>query len=84
MCVSGLSPTHTTPPLFTFPTCPQVRELLQAFGALKSFHLVTDRDTGTNKGFGFCEYSDPALTDAAVAGLSAIIIAGVCGKVWGR
>ena len=84
MCVSGLYPTHTTPPLFIFPTCPQVRELLQAFGALKSFHLVTDRDTGTNKGFGFCEYSDPALTDAAVAGLSAIIIAGVCGKVWGR
>lgn len=27
----------------------QVRELLQAFGTLKAFNLVTDRDTGASK-----------------------------------
>lgn len=30
-------------------TAVQVRELLQAFGTLKAFNLVTDRDTGASK-----------------------------------
>ena len=54
----------------------QVRELLAAFGPLKAFNLVVDRETSASKGFCFCEYSDPSVTDIAIAGLSAIVIAG--------
>eukprot|EP00911_Craspedida_sp_UC1_P000062 UC1_evm1s51 len=48
----------------------QVKDLLQAFGPLKGLHLVRDRLTGTPKGYGFCEFVDPALTDGVIAGLN--------------
>uniref|UniRef100_A0A0N5BM49 Splicing factor U2AF subunit n=1 Tax=Strongyloides papillosus TaxID=174720 RepID=A0A0N5BM49_STREA len=48
----------------------QVKELLQSFGPLKSFNLVKDGKTGISKGYAFCEYADPALTDQAIAGLN--------------
>ncbi|GLE10455.1 hypothetical protein PINS_up022577 [Pythium insidiosum] len=48
----------------------QVKELLQAFGPLKSFHLVKDLATNMSKGYGFCEFLDPNVTDAACAGLN--------------
>ncbi|ETV77526.1 hypothetical protein, variant [Aphanomyces astaci] len=48
----------------------QVKELLQAFGALKSFHLVKELNTNLSKGYGFCEYLDPAITQIACAGLN--------------
>ncbi|KAL6757477.1 hypothetical protein V8C86DRAFT_2623885 [Haematococcus lacustris] len=54
----------------------QVKELLLAFGPLKSFNLVTDRETGASKGFAFCEYADPDSTAGVVEGLTAILIAG--------
>jgi splicing factor U2AF subunit len=41
----------------------QVKELLTAFGQLKAFTLVIDEDTGLSKGYAFCEYLDPSLTD---------------------
>lgn len=47
----------------------QVKELLQAFGTLKSFCLVRDLGEELTKGYGFCEYLDPNVTDAAVEGL---------------
>lgn len=48
----------------------QVKELLQAFGPLKSFHLVKELNTGLSKGYGFCEYMDPEVTQVACAGLN--------------
>ncbi|TMW55104.1 hypothetical protein Poli38472_013866 [Pythium oligandrum] len=48
----------------------QVKELLQAFGPLKSFHLVKELNTNMSKGYGFCEYLDPNVTDAACIGLN--------------
>lgn len=48
----------------------QVKELLQAFGPLKSFHLVKELNSNLSKGYGFCEYLDPSVTDAACAGLN--------------
>lgn len=48
----------------------QVIELLQAFGELRAFNLVKDTGTGASKGFAFCEYVDPALTDLACQGLN--------------
>ncbi|GAB4814250.1 hypothetical protein N2152v2_001296 [Parachlorella kessleri] len=48
----------------------QCRELLGAFGAIKSFDLVKDRETGHSKGYGFCVYEDPRVTDIACQGLN--------------
>ncbi|KAJ3347263.1 hypothetical protein HDU91_006822 [Kappamyces sp. JEL0680] len=47
----------------------QVMDLLKAFGELKSFNLVKAPDTGVSKGFAFCEYVNPAITDLACEGL---------------
>jgi splicing factor U2AF 65 kDa subunit len=44
-------------------------EILQSFGPLKSFHLVRDAQ-GNSKGYAFCDYQDPLLTDTACAGLN--------------
>jgi splicing factor U2AF subunit len=51
-----------------------VRELLQVFGALKSFNLVRDTTTGASKGYAFCEYLDPNTTDNACKGLNGMKI----------
>lgn len=36
----------------------QVKALCEEVGPVVSFRIVTDRDTGRPKGFGFCEYKD--------------------------
>ncbi|CAM9408458.1 unnamed protein product, partial [Phaeothamnion confervicola] len=48
----------------------QVKELLSAFGPLKSFHLVRDSGSPTSKGYAFCEYIDPDMTQVACDGLN--------------
>ncbi|CAL8085646.1 unnamed protein product [Calicophoron daubneyi] len=48
----------------------QVKELLLSFGPLKGFNLVKDGSTGLSKGYAFCEYVDPNVTDHACAGLN--------------
>lgn len=50
----------------------QMRELLESFGPLKGFDLVKDRDTGNSKGYGFCVYQDPAVTDVACNALNGL------------
>ncbi|KAK6917531.1 RNA recognition motif domain [Dillenia turbinata] len=50
----------------------QIRELLESFGPLRGFNLVKDRDTGNSKGYGFCVYQDPAVTDIACAALNGL------------
>ncbi|KAG9134516.1 hypothetical protein Leryth_024132 [Lithospermum erythrorhizon] len=50
----------------------QIRELLESFGSLRGFDLVKDRDTGNSKGYGFCIYKDPAVTDIACAALNGL------------
>jgi len=51
-------------------TLQQVKELLTSFGPLKAFNLVKDSATGLSKGYAFCEYLDPSITDQACAGLN--------------
>lgn len=46
----------------------QVRDLFSEFGSVESVHLVTDRDTGRPRGFGFVEMSDGA--DEAIQSLN--------------
>ncbi|XP_061375535.1 splicing factor U2af large subunit B-like isoform X2 [Gastrolobium bilobum] len=50
----------------------QMKELLQAFGPLRAFDIVRDKDTGNSKGYGFCIYQDPAVTDIACASLNGL------------
>ncbi|KAK1265762.1 Splicing factor U2af large subunit B [Acorus gramineus] len=41
-------------------------------GTLRGFDLVKDRDTGNSKGYGFCVYQDPQVTDIACAALNGL------------
>eukprot|EP00890_Picochlorum_soloecismus_P002382 jgi/Picsp_1/3144/NSC_05984-R1_splicing factor u2af large subunit len=44
----------------------QVKELLKPFGPLKAFILIMDRSTGNSKGYAFCEYLEPSITDVVI------------------
>lgn len=50
----------------------QIKELLESFGPLRGFDLVKDQETGNSKGYGFCVYQDPAVTDVACAALNGL------------
>ncbi|KAF9915015.1 U2 small nuclear RNA auxiliary factor 2 [Lobosporangium transversale] len=52
----------------------QVIELLTAFGELKAFNLVKENNVGASKGFAFCEYLDPNITDIACQGLNNMML----------
>ncbi|KAJ1255020.1 hypothetical protein BS78_K297900 [Paspalum vaginatum] len=52
----------------------QVRGLLEPIGPLQEFDLVKDRQTGLSKGFAFCVYQNPAVTDFACAALNSMRI----------
>ena len=47
-----------------------IRSLFERYGTVERVHLVTDRDTGRARGFGFVEMSDSAQADQAIAGLN--------------
>src|ERR1700689_3641574 len=43
-----------------------VRSLFEAYGAVERVSIVTDRDTGQARGFGFVEMSNNAEADRAI------------------
>jgi len=45
-----------------------LRELFQAYGQVDSVKIITDRDSGQSKGFGFVEMGSEAEAQAATAG----------------
>ncbi|HEX3748115.1 MAG TPA: RNA-binding protein [Bryobacteraceae bacterium] len=47
-----------------------VRSLFERYGTVDRVNLVTDRDTGRARGFGFVEMSDSAQADQAIAALN--------------
>ncbi|KAK9823793.1 hypothetical protein WJX72_005536 [[Myrmecia] bisecta] len=47
-----------------------LKELFGGVGPIKSFRLVSDRETGKLKGFAFCEYFDEATAQSAQRNLS--------------
>jgi cold-inducible RNA-binding protein len=47
-----------------------VRTLFQAYGTVDRVNLITDRDTGQARGFGFVEMSNNAEADRAIAELN--------------
>jgi len=47
-----------------------VRSLFEAYGAVDRVSIVTDRDTGQARGFGFVEMSNNSEADRAIAALN--------------
>lgn len=47
-----------------------VRSLFEAYGAVESVNLVTDRDSGQPRGFGFVEMTNDAEAAKAINGLN--------------
>jgi len=47
-----------------------VRSLFEAYGSVERVSIITDRDTGQAKGFGFVEMSNNAEADRAIAELN--------------
>ena len=48
----------------------EVRDLFEAYGAVDSVNLITDRETGRPRGFGFVEMPDSGEAKAAIEGLN--------------
>jgi len=48
----------------------QLKELFQQFGEVSSAKIVTDRETGRSRGFGFVEMPNDAEGKAAIAQLN--------------
>ena len=46
-----------------------LRELFEPFGTVESVNIITDRDTGRSKGFGFVEMSSEEELKKAIAEL---------------
>lgn len=53
-----------------------LRGLFEPFGAVERVSLVTDRDTGRSRGFGFVEMTDAAEADRAIAALNGTNLGG--------
>lgn len=47
-----------------------IRSMFEAYGSVDRVSIVTDRDTGRSKGFGFVEMSNDAEGDRAINALS--------------
>jgi len=47
-----------------------VRSLFEAYGTVERVNIITDRDTGQPRGFGFVEMSANADADRAIAALN--------------
>jgi len=45
-----------------------LKALFENYGSVSSVRVITDRETGRSKGFGFVEMSDKSQADAAIDG----------------
>ena len=53
-----------------------IRALFEAYGTVDRVNIVTDRDSGQPRGFGFVEMSDNAEGDRAIAAVNGHEIGG--------
>jgi RNA recognition motif-containing protein len=53
-----------------------VRELFAPYGVVDRINLITDRETGRPRGFGFVEMADDTAAQAAIAALHGQELAG--------
>jgi|SRR5215469_11117865 len=54
----------------------ELRNLFEAHGAVEKITLVTDRETGRSRGFGFVEMTDATQADKAIAALNGADLGG--------
>ena len=54
----------------------ELRTVFEAHGAVEKVSIVTDRETGRARGFGFVEMTNPAEADKAVAALDGTELGG--------
>ena len=54
----------------------RLRELFQAYGTVASAKIITDRDSGNSKGFGFVEMGSDSEAQAAISGTNGIDLDG--------
>ena len=57
-------------------TTHDLRQLFESYGAVEKVNIITDRDTGQSRGFGFVEMPDSAAAKAAIQGLQGTELAG--------
>lgn len=53
-----------------------VRALFEQHGSVSSVSILTDRDTGRSRGFGFVEMADSGEADRAIAALNGTNLGG--------
>ena len=51
-------------------TSDELRSAFEAYGAVDSANVISDRDSGRSKGFGFVEMPNNSEADAAIKGLN--------------
>jgi RNA recognition motif-containing protein len=57
-------------------TTDDLRQLFESYGEVETVKLITDRDTGRPRGFGFVAMPNPHEAKAAISGLSDTTISG--------
>jgi RNA recognition motif-containing protein len=53
-----------------------LRQLFETYGVVDKVNIITDRDTGRSRGFGFVEMPDSAAAKAAIQGLQGTALGG--------
>ena len=53
-----------------------IRQLFEPYGEVDKINIITDRDTGQSRGFGFVEMPDSTAAKAAIQGVQGTELAG--------
>ena len=54
----------------------QLRQDFQSFGTITEARVITDRETGRSRGFGFITYGTPDEAQAAVSSMNGVDVGG--------
>jgi RNA recognition motif-containing protein len=54
----------------------ELGQLFEPYGIVESVRIITDRDTGRSRGFGFVEMPDATEAQAAINGLNGTALGG--------
>ena len=57
-------------------TTDDLRQLFESYGTVDKVNIITDRDTGQSRGFGFVEMPDSTAAKAAIQGVQGKELAG--------